>query len=244
MQKYTGFSLNAWPAFADVMLSVVLVLVMILVLAVATMTGPSYLKVDASQKAIREAIESKSKNGETFEEDSSNTWRMAFRMEDDTRSEIKVVDETLLQRFTFGAGVLFDINADTLNARGVDLITQIGESIKGELEQVREVQVHGHTDTSYARKPGETVQFGEQYNLELASRRAANVFQQLREAGIDPVTNLMSIASYGPFSPVNRDDTADYGADRLAQDNTGDLAEQNRRIELLLHFHDPNVVTP
>ena len=129
MQKYTGFSLNAWPAFADVMLSVVLVLVMILVLAVATMTGPSYLKVDASQKAIREAIESKSKNGETFEEDSSNTWRMAFRMEDDTRSEIKVVDETLLQRFTFGAGVLFDINADTLNARGVDLITQIEDEL-------------------------------------------------------------------------------------------------------------------
>jgi outer membrane protein OmpA-like peptidoglycan-associated protein len=244
MQKYTGFSLNAWPAFADVMLSVVLVLVMILVLAVATMTGPSYLEVDASQKAIRQAIESKSKNGETFKEDGSNTWRMAFGMEDDTRSEIKVVDEALLQRFTFGAGVLFESDEDTLNARGADLIMQIGKSIVQELARIREVQIHGHTDNNYERKPDETVEFGEQYNLDLASRRAANVFQQLREAGINPVTNLMSIASYGQFSPVSRNDTDDYDADRLAKDNKGDLAEQNRRIELLLHFHDPNVVIP
>ena len=33
-------------------------------------------------------------------------------------------------------------------------------------------------------------------------------------------------------------------AEQLEEHNAGDLADENRRIELLLHFHDPNVVTP
>jgi len=243
MERYAGSEINAWPSFADLMLSVVLVLVTILVAAVVFITtGPDYSAVEASQRAIRAAIETKSDQQFTNEE--SRTYSMSYPMLDRTTSTIKVVDEALLQRFTFGAGVLFESDEDTLNARGADLITQIGESIVEELGRIREVQVHGHTDTLYELRPGETVEDGQQYNLDLASRRAANVFRELREAGVDPITNLMSIASYGPFRTVNRIDDEPYDEDQLDADNrTNDMRAQNRRIELLLHFHDPNVVT-
>jgi flagellar motor protein MotB len=236
MERYTGSPINAWPSFADLMLSVVLVLVTILVAAVVFITtGTDYGAVELRQEAIREKIEQARGQDFTDSEDGSRVYVMS----DGGINEIRVIESDGESRITFGDRLLFDRGEPNLSESGRALIAEIGKTISPELEYIREVQIHGHTDPSYDTEVYESDQEGYQYNLNLGSQRAADVFQQLQAVGVNPVTNLMSIASYGPYRPVNRSDNADYDAERLAEDNTGDLAEQNRRIELLLHFNPP-----
>lgn len=240
MESYTGTSINAWPSFADLMLSVVLVLVTILVAAVVFITtGADYREVEASQQAIRTAIEQARDQTFTEPDDGSRVYVMS----DGGTSEIRVIESDGESLITFGDGLLFDRAQPKLNESGRALIAEIGKTIAPELEYIREVQIHGHTDPDYDDTVYESDQEGYKYNLDLGAQRATDVHQQLQYS-INPVENLMSIASYGPYSPVNRSADEPYDEDQLDADNRDDgMMAQNRRIELLLRFYDPNVVT-
>ena len=75
------------------------------------------------------------------------------------------------------------------------------------------VQVEGHTD----KRPIQTAQFPT--NWELSTARANSVLKLLLDLGFPP--NRLSAAGYGEFYPIADGDSAD-------------ILQQNRRIELKL----------
>ena len=261
MERYTGPSINAWPSFADLMLSVVLVLVTILVAAVVFITtGPDYRTVEASQLAIREAMaeatEAKFEEGEgrgvydmtictkkpmDVEADSSESCE-----EDELETLIQVTDEPLIQKITFRGQLLFASAQANLTDHGEYLVEQIGTSIVSQLSNVREVQILGHADTSYDKTKfltddmGTSEEKGRRFNLGLASDRALAVFDLLEEVGVDPVAKLMSAASYGSYRPVTRRDGPYSEAQLRAANVSEPQRARNRRIELWLHFTPPS----
>jgi len=265
MDRYTGPSINAWPSFADLMLSVVLVLVIILVAAVVFMnTGTDLSQVAASQAAIRDTMEQAmevefepgegvgvydmtictEKPPDVLADSSSSCEKHQIE------SLIQVTDEPLIQRITFRGQMFFETNKSNLTDHGESLVEKIGESIVSELPSVREVQIHGHADLAsdpevYPRDESGISEEGRRQNLRLASDRALTVFDLLKKKGVDPVENLMSAASYGPYHPVNRRDDQTYSEKKLKAHNlTKDLQNQNRRIELRLYFSVPAAPRP
>ena len=106
----------------------------------------------------------------------------------------------------------------------------VGNKIKSNLDNIREIQIQGHADPDPPSLPS---------NLHLAAWRAIEVFNFLQEqVPIDPAIHLMSATSFGEFKPVQRSiQDRFYNLDKLEMHNgTDELKAQNRRIEILLFY--------
>jgi len=242
MDHRESLPLNAWPSFADLMLSVVLVFVILLAAVVFVVSipqeGPDFTVVEQSQEAIRLAIAAGLKK--EFTPRPGDRYEMAL----DNEGQLVIIEELLTQHLTFGGDVLFESEGDSLSQDGRTLLTAVGESIATEVNQIREIEIHGHADTSSL--PVYSKAEGHMNNLRLASTRAENVFELLSGIeGLKPPKQLMSVVSYGDFVPVvrrvdgGRDDVPFSEAMLKEANDSEDKERLNRRIEMQLTYYGP-----
>ena len=246
MHQSSGYQLNAWPAFADLMLSVVLALVIVLVATAGF--GPDFTSIRGSQEEVRDAV-IRGLEWNICEVDGADRVYRAKRDADDdcleTDESLEIREYDLRTQITLGASVLFEPEDEDLNADGIRIVESVGNAIVRQLEEkkIREVQIQGHADPDY---DGEDDDGGRTYNLGLAADRAKSVFEVLvNNVGFDPVEQLMSISSYGAFSPTGRRPTdLHYTQHDLEKANADDTSKRrNRRIELLLFYPDPQSIS-
>ena len=100
----------------------------------------------------------------------------------------------------------------------MEKLKQIGLTLKETTNDIPSdidwiIQVEGHTD----KRPIQTPQFPT--NWELSTARANSVLKLLLDLGFSP--NRLSAAGYGEFYPI-------------AEGDSSDILQQNRRIELKL----------
>lgn len=146
----------------------------------------------------------------------------------DTINDIIIENYATLQKITFGGSILFAPDSIILKNEGQVMISIVGKEIKGRLNQISEIQIHGHADTMPSKL--------HRSNIVLAFERANSVFQHLtKKINIDPDKEKMSIVSYGDSSPINRNGE---WSRRLTIKNNETIQQRarNRRIELLLNY--------
>ena len=130
------------------------------------------------------------------------------------RDDIKIVGD----RFIFESELLFDSASANLAENGISKLKQIGLTLKETTNNIPEninwiIQVEGHTDN----RPISTSKYPS--NWELSTSRANSVLKLLLDIGFAP--NRLSAAGYGEFYPI-------------AEGDSKDILQQNRRIELKL----------
>ena len=130
------------------------------------------------------------------------------------RKDIKIVGD----RFIFESELLFDSASANLQYAGMEKLKQIGITLKDTTNEIPSeidwiIQVEGHTD----KRPINTIQYPS--NWELSTARANSVLKLLLDLGFPP--NRLSAAGYGEFYP-------------LAEGDSNEILQQNRRIELKL----------
>lgn len=222
------FELNFWPSFADLMLALVLVLVLLLFLfaGVVTVGTVNLEKVQENQLALIKSIA----HAYDVEPSQQSTNLYVISIERNGSHGIEIRNEPALQKITFSDNILFVPNDYKINERGQAVLRTVGDVLKSQLSNIREIQIQGHADTD------QTSRFPS--NTHLAALRAIEVLNYFQNVGIDPAEHLMSATSFGEFDPVQRRrEEVEYGRERLLRDNsTVELKAQNRRIELLLFY--------
>ena len=221
--------LNFWPSFADMMLALVLILVLVLaVVTVVLKAGTVSLgHVKNNQREVVKAIASF--YGGREKEIEPDTF--AIYITNEANYDLLIHNEPQLQQITFSDHVLFRPDDTKLNPRGVEVLSNVGKTLKDRLPLIKEIQIQGHAD------PDSTTRFPS--NTHLAALRAIEVFKFLQlSVGIDPAEHLMSATSFGEFKPTTRSGgDMQYNRDRLRVDNaTPEMKGRNRRIELLLFY--------
>lgn len=220
---------NFWPAFADLMLSLVLILLLVIAVVYASLAvGSVNLRhVQENQEKMVDAIATIF-NGkpEKIGEDSF----AISTIEKDSR-DIVIKNEPTFQRFSFSTQVLFDSDQYQLKQSGQRVLSEVGGELKKQFKAIGEIQIQGHADTDPT--------FLHRSNLDLAALRAMEVFKFMQDSvGVDPASYLMSATSFGEYKPLQRaEDDSTYSRARLSVDNaTTVLKDRNRRIELLLFY--------
>lgn len=110
--------------------------------------------------------------------------------------------------------IFFDSGRATLKAGGKDVLTKVGEALKGYENKV--IRVVGHTDNVPLAK---ALQDTFPTNWELSVARATNVVRYLQEVGIPP--QRMVASGRSEYDPVAANDTPEG-------------RQKNRRIEIML----------
>lgn len=228
MNEESEIDFNFWPAFADLMLAVVLILCLVLfwVSAVIALGTVNLKTVEDNQQNMIELIAAKyhvqpmklDKQIYGISTDNSGTY------------DIKVQNDLNEQRITFSDKILFGPDETVINAKGQQALLAVGENLRNQLNSIREIQIQGHADTNKTRFA---------LNIRLASERAIAVFEFLRtQVGIDPTINLMSATSFGEYRSVQRgQNESPYSKEEMEKANATDaLRGQNRRIELVLIY--------
>jgi flagellar motor protein MotB len=227
MNEEDAIDFNFWPAFADLMLAVVLILCLVLfyVSAVLALGTVNLKQVEEKQKSMRDSIArtygvTPVPLGERLHGISSNKT---------DNYDIKVQDDLNQQRITFSDKILFGQDDIILNETGKNVLRVVGENLRPQLNDIREIQIQGHADNRPTR-------FG--LNVRLAAERSIAVFEFFRsEVRIDPAEKLMSATSFGEYKPVQRGDD-DYTLNLIEDNNIDDrIRSQNRRIELVLIYN-------
>jgi len=230
MREDQIFSFNFWPAFADLMLSLILILLLVIGGAyfssidirsiqnkqkdlAATLIGP-----DRKSRTVTGGVEILNPNGE-----------LLYRLTQDP-------NDPMLQIVTFSDSLLFESGNCDLTDKGKTAIREFGRALTAHLAAIFEIQIRGHADN-------DPIGLGTGYkdNLALASARANEVFRFLKDdVGISAIDHLMSASSFGEFSPVQRRPDLKFEAATLADANATDaMKKANRRIELLLFYRRP-----
>jgi len=222
-------SFNFWPAFADMMLALVLVLCLVLFLVTASIAvGTVNLKeVETNQMSMINSIarDYKVKPRKL----AADTYGIYFNEQKDP--DIEIHNDLNSQRITFSDKVLFEPDHIDLKAEGEQVLQVVGTKLRDQLALVREIQIQGHADTIPSKRF--------ESNVSLAANRAIAVFSFLQEkVHIQPSEHLMSITSFGEYQSVQRSsNNIDYSMDKLLGDNFSDeLRRRNRRIELVLIY--------
>lgn len=231
MEEDEYLNFNFWPAFTDFMLAVVLIL--ILAIGGVQFSGINVRTIWEKQQQLARALEDDATRlvtaGAVHEIRNRRSGELLYRLSVDP-------DDPMLQRIAFSDALLFPRDDYQLRAHGRGALLRVGRAIQERLEDLVEIQIHGHAD------PYRTSRFED--NLELASRRANEVFRFLHaHAEIDPAKHLMSATSFAEFSPVSRLRDKTYGRVELSRDNSSEAKRKlNRRIELLLFYRRPGAV--
>jgi flagellar motor protein MotB len=215
-------SFNFWPAFTDIMLSLLLIMVVVIffVSVVVNVGSVNLNQVEKSQQEMVKAIELACKND----------YKVSTISDKD--NDIVISSDLDRQKITFSEHILFEPDRYLLTAKGRQALYIVGTALKERLEIVREIQIQGHADID------KTTTYRNFGNMELASYRAMAVFDFLQnQVGIDPARQLMSATSFGEFKPVLRSEKT-YTPEQLQMDNiTPELKNKNRRIELLIIYN-------
>jgi len=218
-----------WPSFADMMLALVLILVLILfVVTVVLRAGTDPIgQVKNNQREVVKAIAAF--YGGREKQIEPDTFAIYITNQDEP--DLWIRNESRLQQITFSDHVLFRPDDTKLNSRGVEVLGNVGRTLKERLSLIKEIQIQGHADPDRTKSAPT--------NTHLAAYRAIEVFRFLQDVvGIDPAEHLMSATSFGEFKPVARSGgDIQYDKDKLGKDNaTPEQKARNRRIELLLFY--------
>lgn len=228
MESDSSFDFNFWAAFADIMLSVVLVLCLLLFMFAAVISfGKVNLKrVEENQQYMINSIAGEY-NVKPIPR-GKDVFGISFAGNE--MDDMKIQNDLNSQRISFSDKLLFNPDRTEINASGQDVLTIVGKTI--DLKSIKEIQIQGHADTLKSSRF--------RTNTELAAMRAISVFQFLQEkVGIDPNKTLMSVTSFGEFKSVRRgeNENADYNEEKLRIDNNNDISRShNRRIEIVLIY--------
>lgn len=158
-----------------------------------------------------------------------NKWGISTRR--NRENDILIQNDVTLQRFSFGSHILFESDDTILKPAGIKILQEVGEGFLQKLHLIDELQIQGHADSRPSRKY--------RSNLELAANRAICVFSLLSEkVGIDPLSHLVSISSFGEYKPVGREASdRGFSLDQLkAANKSSAKRDKNRRIEILLYY--------
>lgn len=219
---------NFWTAFADLMLSFVLVLCMLLFvnIVVDKIGRINLTQVETNQKLIMNSIAEKY---ETVPKELEKDRTFGISTEKSDFYDIKIQNDLSMQRITFADKLLFLPDRTEINPNGQKVIDTVGNIIRKQLPVIKEIQIQGYADNLQSKRF--------RNNTVLASERAISVFEYLQnKVGINPASTLMSVTSFGEFKPVNREDVP-YNEERLKVDNGDEkLRSQNRRIEIILIY--------
>lgn len=230
MENDSSFDFNFWAAFADIMLSVVLVLCLLLFMFAAVISfGKVNLKrVEENQQSMINSI-AKAYNVKPIPRGKDIS---GISFTGNTVDDIRVQNDLSFQRITFSDKLLFSPDKTEINPIGQDVLAIVGKTLTSQLPTIKEIQIQGHADT---KKSGRF-----RTNTELAAMRAISVYQFLQEkVGIDPNQYLMSATSFGEFKSVQRgnNDKLVYDREKLLLDNDNEeLRSHNRRIEIVLIY--------
>ena len=247
---------NFWPSFSDLMLTLVLILVIVVFAVIAafsigtddlreelTKTKEKMDEIEEEQKEIAEAIAEVEKKQEALikaiaaaygvkENEGDDPDSFEIRLEGNGDTKILIRNEATLQRYSFSDRILFRRNKYDLNEEGKRTLRVVGQEIKKNLKDIKEIQIQGHADPD---GPADDPFF----NLDLAASRAIEVYKFLRRSiRIDPARHLMSATSFGEYKPVQRStDDSTYNRQKLNHHNSDHtLKARNRRIEILLFY--------
>lgn len=244
MENDSSLDFNFWTAFADLMLSLVLVLSLLLFIVTAVISfGSVNLKqVEDNQNIMIETLAGNYKTTyKLLNNDESLKKKLYGISTAGTDSyDIKVLSELNTQTLTFSDKLLFKPDKTVINEDGEEVLTVVGNTLRNQLSLIKEIQIQGHADT---QKSGRF-----RNNTELAAMRAIAVFEFLQNrVGIDPNQTLMSATSFGEFKSVKRaeEDNLKYDRDKLLLDNADDIMRgYNRRIEIVLIYHRGVSIAP
>lgn len=229
------FSLNFWPSFTDLMLSLVLIILAILgVFVFNTGQGEADIeKAQVSQEKINSELETRIGKSKFAKIDS---WNDISRHND---KDVIVLAELNKQTISFSDKILFQRNEFELMQPGKEILDTIVPVIVDNIENIKEIRIEGHTDMNADAA----------YNLELGANRAIAVYNHVTYSDnddpdkakegfrkIDPAEHLISISSYGKFKPVGRTPGEQYNRSKLQEANTKWNEDRNRRIEIILEY--------
>ena len=219
-ENVLGF--NFWPAFTDIMLSLVLILIVIIFIFAAVINAGA-INLNHVEKNQVELVN-------TISEACKNDYKVST--DPNSNADIIIVSDLDRQKITFSEHVLFATDQYFVKDIGQRALYIVGNALKDKIGDIREIQIQGHADIGQTRS---YPQFG---NMELASYRALAVFSFLQNnIGIDPAEHMMSATSFGEFKPVARPDESSYTREQLLKDNENyEMKNRNRRIELLIFY--------
>ena len=226
---------SVWPAFSDLLLSVVLVLILLIGMIEATqmVIDP---KIPEKQDALIKEIAGPS-SIILREKAALGTavWKVRSASSQKPEVECRIDPQNpFLQRLAFADNVLFESDQTDLRPEGAALLARVGSAINKRLPSLAEIQINGHADPRATRRYRD--------NLELASLRANEVYRFLRmNVGLDPTKAVISAASFGEYMPTDRVREQTFSSEALQDANSTDAKrQQNRRIELLLFYRTRN----
>lgn len=141
---------------------------------------------------------------------------------------IRITNEPTSQRFSFEGDTIFEPNKAVLLVGGEAVLQNFRSSIVPLQKAFDEVQILGHTDSDGDSRT----------NLALGAQRAMTVYDQMvGPLGVDPVSTLVSVSSFGFYDPVNRRPDTTFSWVSLKAANSSELLKQrNRRIEILIKY--------
>jgi flagellar motor protein MotB len=228
MDTDDGFALDVWPAFSDLMLSVILLMILLIGIIHATQ-----LVVDPGVITKQAELINRLKTPESeIEQLERRPAHWVIRSGNNKALEIDCsIDpqNPFLQKISFSDQLLFDPDKTDLKNAGTLVLSRLAKALSSEGSSVIEIQVHGHADPQKSRHYRD--------NLELASNRANEVFRYLTEHGLDPFQSLISAASFGEYLPRQRIRGNSFDSKELLRANETDVMRQmNRRIEVLLFY--------
>jgi len=235
MHQDEVYNFNFWPAFSDLMLTILLVIISILFIYI-TKSLTHYHKLDEIEQTQWKIIEElKSEFNLPNDKVSKDTTSCVFRIGDNDSFFIDLSPDA--QRFSFGGQILFKFAQDTLSVQGKSILWKIGEVIRKNQEKIEEIQIQGHTDTT--NKTNITYE-GFDFNLDLGAKRAMRVYMyMINESGFNPDEMFISATTYGKHVPTDRRKAEVKTWNRDSTNRANESKEKrdlNRRIELVLKF--------
>lgn len=172
---------QVWPAYADVVINVMLILLLYLFAqsAISSQASAGMIEIRQRQTKLRQAVE--------------NDLRQAMG------KEVTITEDGNLQKYTFADRILFDSGQARLKLSGEEILDTIGRVFKSQVGSFSKIQIEGHTDD----KP---IRLGFPSNWELSSARATSVLRFFQDrSGINP--QLLSATGYAEFHPVGPNDS-------------------------------------
>lgn len=129
---------------------------------------------------------------------------------------------------SFGEDILFATNSANLTSRGVHALDRLVQALEVRADTFMEIRILGHTDTT-----GE-----DGANLKLGADRAIAVYRALFRGNhsLSPTNVLVSAATYGEYSPADRNPRLRFDDERLRAANTREKLASNRRIEISILY--------
>jgi chemotaxis protein MotB len=232
--KDDGLDFNFWPSFTDLMLTITIIMAALLVVKFGVSASDLKQKQESKVAIISEIKNQlKLKFKENYRElkESENT----LIISNGNENIVKITSETDYQQISFYEKILFDRSQFSIKNSGREVLQIVGDAIKLKSNNIKLVQIEGHTDSNDIKLDNYPKNMG---NIVLGSRRAVDVYQFFKDqVGIDPAVLPMSATTFGEYAPPSRKLDSSYNRELLVRANsTEELKASNRRIELKLFF--------